>query len=67
MPAAGSCTVSPGLRGYEGDDAVDQRARGEVLAGAGLGLAGVLLEQSFVEVAEAVALGREPVDGVDGA
>lgn len=47
------------------DDAVDERARGEVLASAGLGLAGVLLQQPLVEVSEAVLLGTEPVDGIE--
>jgi hypothetical protein len=34
-----------------------KRPRREVLAGAGFGFGGVLFEQAFVEVAEAVALG----------
>jgi hypothetical protein len=54
------------LRLDQVDDAVDQRARGEILAGAGFGFGGVFLQQAFVEVAEAVFFGREPVDGVDG-
>ncbi|MNP19411.1 hypothetical protein D3C76_1119350 [compost metagenome] len=47
------------------DDAVDQRARGEVLAGAGFGFAGVLFQQAFIQIAEAVAAGAEPVDAVE--
>jgi hypothetical protein len=35
------------------------------LAGAALGFAGVLLQQAFVQVAQAVALGAEPVDAVE--
>jgi hypothetical protein len=46
------------------DDGVDQRSGREVLAGAALGLAGVLLQQAFVEVAQAVLPGAEPVDAV---
>ena len=34
----------PGLRTHDGDDGVDQDARREVLAGAGFGVLGVLLE-----------------------
>ncbi len=64
MPAAGSWIGLAGLRLDERDDAVDQRARREVLAGAALGLAGVLLEQAFVQVAQAVLGGAEPVDAV---
>jgi hypothetical protein len=41
-----------GLR--QSDDAIDQRPRREVLAGAGLLLGGVLLKQALVEVAEAL-------------
>ncbi len=44
------------------DHGVDQGARGEVLAGAGFGLVGVLFEQAFVEVAEAVFGSAEPID-----
>jgi hypothetical protein len=54
-----------GLRFYAVDDAVDERARGEVLPGAGFGFAGVLFQQAFVEVAETVSLCAEPVDGVE--
>ncbi len=54
-----------GPRLDEGDHAVDQGARGEVLAGARLLLGGVLLEQALVEVAEALGAGGVPVEGVD--
>ena len=46
------------------DDGVNQRARGEVLACAAFGFAGVLLQQAFVQIAQAVALGAEPVNAV---
>ena len=39
------------LRLHQGNHAVDQHARGEILPGAGFLLVGVLLQQSFVEVA----------------
>ncbi len=47
-----------GLRLDQRDDAVDQRARGEVLAGAGFGFAGVFFQQAFIQVAEAVFRSR---------
>lgn len=53
------------LRLDAADDAVDQRARSEVLAGTGFGLAGVLFQQAFVEIAEAILAGAEPVDAVE--
>jgi len=40
-----------GLRAHDLDDGIDQDARGEVLAGAGLGVLGVLFEQAFVDIA----------------
>ena len=45
--------------------AVDQRARREVLAGAGLLLVGVLLQQAFVQVAQAFPVHAVPVELVD--
>jgi hypothetical protein len=56
-----------GLRLHHLDHRLDQRARREVLAGAALGLAGVLLEEPLVHRAQAVGLGREPVEVVDRA
>ena len=50
---------------YEARHDVDERARGEVLAGAGFLLVGVLFEQALVEIAEALFLGGEPVELVD--
>ena len=55
-----------GLRLHQADHAVDQRARREVLAGAGLLLGGVLLQQALVEVAEPFLARGEPVELVDG-
>ena len=64
MPAAGSWTVSPGC-GLTSAMMLSISGRGrEVLAGAALGLAGVLLQQALVEVAQAVLGGAEPVDAV---
>ena len=54
-----------GARLHARDDAIDERARREVLAGARLELAGVLLEQALVEVAEALRARLEPVEPVD--
>lgn len=54
-----------GLGIHEVDDGVDEGSWGEVLAGAGFGFVGVLLEQAFVEVAEAFAAGAVPVEAVD--
>jgi len=53
------------LRFDAADDAVDERARGEVLPGTGFGFAGIFFQQAFVEVTEAVSLRAEPVDGVE--
>jgi hypothetical protein len=39
------------LRAHHVDDGIDQGARREVLAGAGLGVLGVLFEQAFVDIA----------------
>ena len=47
------------------DDGVDERARGEVLAGAALGVLGVLLQQALVGVALDVDIEREPALAVD--
>ena len=47
-------------------DGVDQRARGEVLTGAGFGLVGVFLQQPFIHVAEVVAaLALFPVEPLE--
>ena len=40
-----------GLRGHDIHNRLDQRARGEVLAGPGLGVLGVLFQQAFVGIA----------------
>ena len=58
----------PGLRGHDIHDGLDQRARGEVLAGAGLGVLGVLFQQAFVGIALHVGAHRHPgflVDEID--
>ena len=55
-----------GLRLQAAHHGVDQGAGGEVLAGTGFGFIGVLLQQAFVQVAQAVFLGAEPVDLVQG-
>ena len=44
---------------------LDQRARREVLAGAALGVFGVLLQQAFVEVTLGVGVHADPTFGVD--
>ena len=49
-----------GLRGHHVHHGLDQRARGEVLAGAGLGVLGVLLQQALVGVALHVGAHRRP-------
>jgi hypothetical protein len=43
--------VWPGRGLHHVDNGVDKGARGEVLAGAALGVAGVALEQPFVDFA----------------
>jgi hypothetical protein len=53
------------LRVDQGHDGVDERTRREVLPRARLHLAGVLLQQPFVEVAEALFAGAVPVELVD--
>ena len=58
--------VLAGFGLHQADEAVDQRARGEVLAGAGFLVLGVLLEEALVEVAEAFLARVEPVEPVDG-
>jgi len=47
------------------DHRLDQRSGGEVLAGAGLGVGGVLLEQPFVGVALDVGVDSGPGLGLD--
>lgn len=54
-----------GLRLHEMRHDVDEHARREVLARTGFLLVGVLLEQSFIEAAEPLFLGGEPVELVD--
>ena len=54
-----------GLRGHDIHHGLDQRARGEVLAGAGLGVLGVLFQQAFVGIALHVGAHRHPVFLVD--
>ena len=49
-----------GLRGHDIHNRLDQRARGEVLAGAGLGVLGVLFQQAFVGIALHVGAHRHP-------
>ena len=53
------------LRLHQGNHAVDQHARGEILAGAGLLFVGVLLQQAFVEVTQVFAVHAVPVELVD--
>src|SRR6266478_6680652 len=47
------------------DHAIDEGPGGEVLAGAGLLLVGVLLQQTFVEIAKALLPSAVPVELVD--
>ena len=57
-----------GLRAHDLDDGIDQDAGREVLAGAGLGVLGVLFEQTFVDIALDVGAERAPrflVDEID--
>ena len=49
MPQAGSQIVWPGCGSHDFDHGVDERARGEVLAGAALHVGGVLLQQALVD------------------
>ena len=68
--AAGSQMVSPGVGAHDIHDGLDQRARGEVLARAALGVLGVLLQQAFVDFALDVDIQADPgfaVDQVDQA
>ena len=68
VPQAGSQIVMPGCGPHDLDDRPDQRPRREVLAGAGLDVLGVLLEQPLVGVALDVGVERQPrlaVDQVD--
>jgi len=56
------------LRAHDFNDGVDQDTGREVLAGAGLGILGVLFEQAFVDVALDVGAERAPgllVDEID--
>ena len=54
-----------GLRGHHIHNGLDQRARSEVLAGAGLGVLGVLFQQAFVGIALHVGTHRHPLFLVD--
>ncbi len=54
-----------GLRRHDIDNGLDQRTRGEVLAGAGLGVLGILFQQAFVGIALHVGAHRHPVFLVD--
>ncbi len=53
------------MRPHDGDDAVDQFAGSEVLAGTALLFGGVAFEQAFVQVAQVLALDAVPVEFVD--
>jgi len=60
--------VGSRLRAHHCDNGVDQEARREVLASAGLGILRVLFEQAFVDVAFDVGSERAPrflVDEID--
>ncbi len=67
--AAGACggVLDDVIQGWlhDGDHTVNERARGEVLACAGLFLVGVLFEEAFIHVAKAFLLGGIPVELVD--
>ena len=65
MPAAGSCTTSPGCGFIKANDAIDQRARREILPRPGFFLGGVLLQKTFIEIAEALFARGEPIELVD--
>ena len=53
------------FRFHHRDHAVDQHARGEVLACAGFLFVGVLFQQAFVKVAQAFLTGAVPIEFVD--
>ena len=53
------------LRLHALDHGTDQRARGEILAGAGLGVLRVALQQAFVQVALDLGIQHHPGLGVD--
>jgi hypothetical protein len=66
--ARGVADRHPGLGAHHLDERADQRPRREVLAGAGLDVLRVLLEQTLIGVALDVGVEREPglaVDQVD--
>ena len=50
---------------HDVDDGLDERARGEILPGAGFGVLGVLLQQAFVDLAFDVHLQPDPGLAVD--
>jgi hypothetical protein len=54
-----------GLRLHDGNDAFNQRAGSKILAGTGLGLGGIFLQQPFIEITEAFLTGGVPVESVD--
>ena len=53
------------LRLHQANDAIDQRARREILPCPGFLLGGVLFQQAFIEIAEALFARRKPVELVD--
>ena len=55
------------LRAHDGDHGVNQRAWCEVLACAAFGLGGVLFQQAFVQVAQAILVSVKPVNLVQAA
>jgi hypothetical protein len=65
VPQAGSQIVSAGSRLHDLDDRLDEGARREVPAGAGLRLLGVLLQEPFVRLAFDVGVEGHPALGVD--
>ena len=56
-----------GLRLHHAHDAVDERARREILARARFLLGGVFFQQPLIEIAQALLAGREPIELVDAA
>ena len=54
-----------GLRAHAGHHGLDQRTRREILAGAALGVFGVLLQQTLVQIAFGVGVQADPAFRVD--
>jgi hypothetical protein len=50
---------------HEAQNAIDEGTRGKILAGAALLLTSVLLEEAFVQVAQALLLRAEPIELID--